>query len=138
MNRVLEVLDAARKLISRSKSYGPINVVYSFPSGAIPPMLRVAEPLIQLDPVTSTTLRKMPLTHRINTSIPQLVDQKACRSCGSKNHLLAECPVLYYSDANNDHQTDWQVSTLGKAWMAQGYTEWQSELELPGYEERKH
>ena len=62
-----------------------------------------------------------------------------CRSCGSKSHLLAECPVLYYFDANNDHQTDWHVSTLGKAWLAQGYPEWQNELELPGpgYEERK-
>ena len=134
---MLEVLDNARKLISRSKSYGPTNVVYSFPSGAIPPMLTGVEPLGQLDSVTLTTLRKVPLTHRVDTSIPQLVDQKACRSCGSKNHLLAECPVLYYSDANNDHQTDWHLSNLGKAWLAQGYTEWQNELELPGYEERK-
>ena len=79
----------------------------------------------------------MPLTHRVDTSTPQLVDQKACRSCDSKNHLLAECPVLHYSDATNDHQIDWHVSTLGKAWLAQGYTEWQNELELPGNEERK-
>ena len=96
-----------------------------------------AEPLVQLDSVKATTLRKVPLTIRVDTSTPQLVDQKVCRSCGSKNHLLAECPVLYYSDANNEHQIDWHVSTLGKAWLLHGYTEWQIELELPGYEDRK-
>ena len=141
MNRLLEVLENARKSISRSKSYGPTNVVYSFPSSAVPPMLTSlegkAEPLVHLDPVKAITLKKMPLNIRVDTSTPQLVDQKACRSCGSKKHLLAECPVLYYSDANNDHQTDWHVSTLGKAWLLQGYTEWQIELELPGYEDRK-
>ena len=43
---------------------------------------------------------------------------------------------LYYSDSNTDHRVDWESSTVGMAWTAVGYTEWQLNLVLPGYEER--
>ena len=50
--------------------------------------------------------------------------------------MLIDCPILYYSDSNTDHSADWEDSTLGMAWAAVGFTEWQQHLVLPGYEDR--
>ena len=50
--------------------------------------------------------------------------------------MLNECPILYYSDSNTDHSADWEDSTLGMAWAAVGFAEWQQHLVLPGYEDR--
>ena len=62
--------------------------------------------------------------------------RRKCRSCGSKSRILNECPILYYSDSNTDHSADREDSTLGMAWAAVGFTEWQQHLVLPGYEDR--
>ena len=72
----------------------------------------------------------------VSTEVPLVPIYQACGSCGSKTHLLMECPVLHYSDANSDYQTEWESSTVGMAWAAAGCTEWQLSLILPGYEDR--
>ena len=50
--------------------------------------------------------------------------------------MLGEYPILYYSDSNTDHSADWENSTLGMAWAAVKFTEWQQNPVLPGYEDR--
>ena len=65
------------------------------------------------------------LAVHVSTEVPLVQVFRACRSYGSKAHLLGECPVLYYSDSNTDHQAEWEGSTVGMAWAAVGFTEWQ-------------
>ena len=62
---------------------------------------------------------------------------RVCRSCGDPKHILADCPVMYYSDTNNDHGCNWSDSFVGKAWLAHGEVMWQERLILPGYETRE-
>ena len=76
------------------------------------------------------------LSVRASTEVPLVPILRLCRSCGTKAHLLTECPVLYYLDAYTNHQVEWESSTVGMAWAAVGYTEWQLNLTLPGYEDR--
>ena len=82
-----------------------------------------------------TTGSYIPTQHglavRVSTEVPFVTNLRACRSCGSKTHMLCECPILYYSDSNIDHQADWKGSTLGMARAAAGITEWQQNLVLP-------
>ena len=76
------------------------------------------------------------LSVRASTEVPLVSMFRPWRSCGATSHTLADCPVLYYSDSNTDHQVDWESYTVRMAWAAVGYTEWQLNLVLPGYEER--
>ena len=47
--------------------------------------------------------------------------------------MLPACPVLYYTDTNNDHSTNWAESVFGRVWLANGEAMWQERLILPGY-----
>ena len=138
LERFIECLDKARVLISISKSYGPTNVVYSFPATAKPPLLtngkggNAPQTLAVRAPQTMTTLPKVSLAHRDDTIALQVITPKVCHSCGSTGHNLHACPVLYMTDSNCDHHIPWAESTLGKAWLVQGYDEHQSSL---GYDE---
>ena len=129
------------------KSYGNPDVVYSFPSSAVPPDVGKKEtgrasvkapshtPSAASGSLTTTVRTPgsyVPTQHGL-VSVVQVY--RACRSCGSKAQLLVECRVLYYSDSNTDHLAEWEGSTLGMAWAAVGFTEWQQHLVLPRYED---
>ena len=67
-------------------------------------------------------------------TVQQYRRSACCRSCGSDEHILTDCPVLYWSDTNTDHHIDWINSKVGKAWAQQGHKKRMPELILPGYE----
>ena len=46
-------------------------------------------------------------------------------------------PVLYYTDINNDHSSNWSESVVGQAWLANSEAMWQERLILPSYENRQ-
>ena len=121
LERIIQCLDKARALISISKSYGPTNVVYSFPATAKPPLLihgkggNAPQTLAVREPMTMTSLPKVSLAHRDDTIALQVITPKVCHSCGSTGHNLHACPVLYVTDSNCDHHIPWAESTLGKA-----------------------
>ena len=137
MMRVITVVTAAREAIRMSRSYGNPDLVYSFPSTAVPPphsskkrgstlATREAEP-----PSGKSTLAV-----RTSLDVP-LVAARVCRSCGNPAHMLPACPVLYYTDTNTDHSCNWSESIVGQAWLANGEDMWQERLILPGYEIRQ-
>ena len=76
------------------------------------------------------------LSVHASTEVPLVPMFRPCRLCGATSHTLADCPIMYYSDSNTNHQVEWESSTVGMAWAAVGYSEWQLNLVLPGYEER--
>ena len=142
--RIIECLENARALISISKSYGPTDMVYSYPATAIPPFLPKGKggsdtplELAVRKPSNNTTLPKAPLARRDDTTPLQVITPKICHSCGSREHNLHVCPVMYATDSNCDHHIPWAESNLGKAWLDQGYDEYQKDLILPGYEDRR-
>ena len=51
--------------------------------------------------------------------------------------MLPAYPVLYYTDTNTDHSTNWSESIVGQALLANGEAMWQERLILPGYEHRQ-
>ena len=137
------------------KSYGNPDVVYSFPPSAHPPEVGKKETgrasvkaPSATPPVTSRSLTTtvhtagsyIPTQHglavRASMEVLFVPNLLACRSCGSKSHMLGECPILCYSDSNTDHSADWEDSTSGMAWAAVGFSEWQQHLVLPGYKDR--
>ena len=59
------------------------------------------------------------ITVRTSLDVPP-VAPRICRSCGNPTHMLPTCPVLYYSDTNNDHSIQWSESAVGQAWLANG------------------
>ena len=150
MLRVGQVLAEARSMMNLIKTYGNLDVVYSFSTSAIPPdvgkketgraSVKAPSPTPSAASRSLTTTVRTPgsyiptqygLTVRASTEVPLVPNIRACCSCGSKTHMLGECPILYYSDSNTDHQADWENSTLGMAWAAVGFTEWEQNLVLP-------
>ena len=115
MMRIITVVSAAREAIRMSRSYGNPDLVYSFPSTAVPPTrsskkrgstlaTREAEP-----PSGKSTLAV-----RTSLDVP-LVAARVCRSCGNPAHMLPVCPVLDYTDTNTDHSCNWSESIVGQA-----------------------
>ena len=68
------------------------------------------------------------------TLLPQ--KPRICRSCGHMGHDVVDCPVLFYTDANNDLHIDWVNSTMVKLWAAEGFDEYDAQTKLPGFEVR--
>ena len=69
--------------------------------------------------------------------VPLVKSKRVCRSCGDPHHSLADCPQLYYTDCNSEHNIDWSESVLGKLWATEGQPKWNGSLKLPGYEKRE-
>ena len=137
------------------KSYGNPNVVHSFPTSANPhdvgkketgrASVKAPSPTPSLTSRSLTTIVRTPgsyiptqhgLAVRAFREVPFVPNLRECRLFRPKTHMLGECPILYYSDSNTDHQADWEDSTLGMAWAAVGFTEWQQHLVRPRYEDR--
>ena len=138
MMRIIAVVTAARETIRMSRSYSNPDIAYSFPSTAVPPprsTKRRASTLAIRD--VDTPSGSSNLAVRSSIDVPLVTAVRVCRSCGNPAHILDECPVLYYSDTNNNHGCNWSDSFVGKAWLAQGEVMWQERLILPGYETRK-
>ena len=77
-------------------------------------------------------------TQAVRTSLDvSLVAARVCRSFENPAHMLPACPVLYYTDTNNDNSCNWSESIVGQAWLANGEAMWQERLILPGYEIRQ-
>ena len=66
----------------------------------------------------------------------QLAPQPPCRSCGHTGHEVQFCPVLFYSDANNELHLEWKDSKMGIFWYGLGFNAYDNEAQLPGYEVR--
>jgi hypothetical protein len=137
MLRIIAVVSAARESIRMSASYGDPTQVYSYPSTAVPPSKsrkRMAEREAQ-----PTFSGKSTLAVRDVEEVPLMVatTTKVCRSCGDSSHTLRQCPSMYYTDTNNDHNVEWVDSKLGKTWADNGEVKWQEHLILPGYENRR-
>ena len=117
--------------------YGSIDKIYSSPTPAAMPFNPNRQPQIKLaarDPVTGQSTAKQILATRTDsTAVPPLARSACCRSCGSDEHILTDCPVLYWSDTNTDHHIDWINSKVGKLWAQQGHKKRMAELVLPGY-----
>ena len=119
-----------------SRSYGNPDLVYSFPSTAVPPprsLQKRGSTLVAEAPSGRSTLAV-----RTSLDVP-LVAARVFRSCGNPAHMLPACPVLYYTDTdtNNDHSSNWSESIVGRAWLANGEAMWQVRLILPSYENRQ-
>ena len=152
--RLTRCITMVRNMVNKISHYGPTDVLITLPSrGSDAQMVRSTLP------VRSNTVQLLPQPSRSSTPSliasayqPQrreleqrsadeppvtLLPQKprACRSCGHMGHETSDCPVLFYTDANND-LIDWVNSTLGKLWAAEGYNECDSNTKLPGYEVR--
>lgn len=136
--RIMLVLASARKKINEVKMYGSIDKIYSSPTPAIMPFNPNRQPQIKLatrDPVTGQSTAKQILATRTDsTAVPPLARSACCHSCGSEEHILTDCPVLYWSDTNTDHHIDWINSKVGKLWAQQGHKKRMPELIRPGYE----
>ena len=108
MMRIIAVVTAARETIHMSRSYGNPDIVYSFPSTAIPPprstQKRASTLAIRDVDIPSGSSN---LAVRSTLDEPLMSAARVCRSCGNPAHILNECPVLYYSDTNNDHGCNW-------------------------------
>ena len=107
MMRVITVVSAAREAIRMSRSYSNPDLIYSFPSTAVPPprasQKRESTLAIRdVDPPSG----KSTLAVRTSLDVPP-VAPRVCRSCGNPAHMLPACPVLYYTDTNNDHSIQW-------------------------------
>ena len=138
MMRIIAVVTAARETIHMSRSYGNPDIVYSFPSTAVPPSRSTkkrASTLAIRD--VDTPSGSSNLAVRSSLDVPLVAAVRVCRSCGNPAHILNECPVLYYTDTNNDHACNWSDSIVGKAWLAQSEVMWEERLILPGYETRE-
>ena len=121
MMRIIAVVTAAREATRMSRSYGNPEIVYSFPSTAVPPprsTKKRASTLAIRD--VDTPSGSSNLAVRSSLDVPLVAAVRVCRSCGNPAHILTECPVLYYSDTNNDHACNRSDSIVGKAWLAQG------------------
>ena len=81
-----------------------------------------------------TSIEKSTQAVRSSLDVPLVAATRVCRSCGNPAHMLNDCPVLYYTDINNDHYCNWSGSIVGKAWLANSE---QERLILPGYENRE-
>ena len=142
MLRIGQVVAEARSMMNLIKSYGNPDVVYSFPTSAVPPdvgkkgtgrtSVKAPSPTPpaasrSLTTTVRTPASYVPTQHGLavcaSTEVPLVQVFRACRSCGSKAHLLVEFPAVYYSDSNTDHQAEWEGSTVGMAWAAVGFTE---------------
>ena len=76
-------------------------------------------------------------TRRVHSTEPiKRAPLPPCRSCGHATHTTQLCPVLFYTDANNDLHIEWANSSVGKAWMAAGFATYDFDMCLPGYENR--
>ena len=138
MMRIIAVVTAAREAIHMSRSYGNPDIVYSFPSTAVPSprsTKKRASTLAIRD--VDTPSGSSNLAVRSSLDVPLVAAVRVCRSCGNPAHILNECPVLYYSDTNNDHGCNWSDSFVSKASLAQGEVMWQERLILPGCEIRE-
>ena len=134
MIRVITVRSAAREAIRMSRSYSNPDLIYSFPSTAVPPPRSSQKrestlAIREADPPSG----KSTLAIRTSLDAP-LVAARVCRSCGNPAHMLPACPVLYYTDTNNDHSINWSESAVDRAWLANGEAMWQERLILPSYE----
>ena len=103
MMRIITVVSAAHKAIRMSRSYGNPDLIYSFPSTAVPPSRSSKKrgstlAIREADPPSG----KSTLAVRTSLDVP-LVATRVCRSCGNSAHMLPACPLLYYTDTNTDH-----------------------------------
>ena len=130
--RIISVVSAAREAIRMSRSYGNPDLIYSFPSTAVPPLRasQKRESTLAIRDVDSPS-GKSTLAVRTSLDVPP-VAPRVCRSCGNPAHMLPACPVLCYTDTNNDHSIQWSESAVGQAWLANGESMWQERLILPG------
>ena len=139
--RILQVLALARKKINEVKMYGQVDKMRANPIPDVWPHNPNRQKPIRLadrDPETGQSTAKQILADHPNggTAVPPLARSACCRSCGSAEHTLTLCPVLYWSDTNTDHHIDWHNSKVGKLWAASGYTVRAGAKVLPGYEKR--
>ena len=127
MLRIIAVVTAARETIRMSRSYGNPDIVYSFPSTAVLP------PRSTIKLASTLAIRDVDSNLAVHSSldVPLVAAVRVCRSCGNPAHILNECPVLHYTDTNNDHACNWSDSFVGKAWLAQ------ERHILSGYETRE-
>ena len=76
-------------------------------------------------------------TKRVHSGEPiKMVPTPPCRSCGHTNHTTQLCPVLFYTDANNDLHIEWCNSVVGRLWGVAGFPAYNFDYSLPGYENR--
>ena len=120
MMRLISVVSAAREAIRMSRSYGNPDLIYSFPSTAVPP-LRASQKRESTVAIRDADPPSGKSTLAVRTSLEVLpVAPRVCRSCDNSAHMLPACPVLYYTDTNNDHSIQWSESAVGQAWLANG------------------
>ena len=124
MLRIGQVLAEARAMMNLIKSYGNPETVHLFPASAVPSDVGKKEtsrasakasspaPSASSRSVTATvrTPSSYVPTHglsvRASTEVPLVSMFRPCPSCGAKSHVLADCPVLYFSDSNTNRQVE--------------------------------
>ena len=102
MMRVITVVSAAHEAIRMSRSYGNPDLVYSFPSTAVPrPRSSKKRGSTLATREAESPSGKSTLAVHTSLDVP-LVAARVCRSRGNPAHMLPACPVLYYTDTDTD------------------------------------
>ena len=110
MLRIGQVLAEARSMMKLIKSYGNPETVYSFPASAVPLDVGKKETTRATSRKVTATVRtpssyvltQHGLSVRASTKVPLVPMFRPCQPCGA-----ADCPILYYSDSNTNHQVEW-------------------------------
>ena len=70
-------------------------------------------------------------TGKIITSSPSTNTNTSCASCGYSSHNNAACPYLKLAGTNFSSEKRWAQSSMGKAWKAAGFDQFQPNLPVP-------
>ena len=82
---------------------------------------------LKSDGVTKRTPLKGPIA---------MISLPPCRSCGHTTHKVAACPVLFYTDDNNELHLEWKDSPMGEEWASDNYTTHSMDIALPGHKDQ--
>ena len=112
-------------MVKKISHYGPTDVVVTLPlrgsdgqtTRSTPSLKSTAVQLVpqpqlisQPSQIASAYQQRSELEKRSPSETPvSLLPQRPriCRSCGHVGHDIGLCPVLFYTDANNDLHIDW-------------------------------
>ena len=131
MHRLLRCIGDVRTSIKKNESYGDPSKVYHY----LQTSPRHTSDSRPSTPGPSTS--RLPALARRSAPVPAApLVEPVCASCGHRGHARTACPYRYNSDANNDLDSSWADSYLGRKWLSHGHSQYEVDLVLPGFEER--
>jgi hypothetical protein len=131
MRRLHRCINDVRASMKTNESYGDPSRVYHFPH-------ETPRRTSDYRPATSgpSTSRPAALARRPAPIPATPPEETVCASCGHRGHARAGCPHRYLNDTNNEADSAWADSFIGKKWLLHGHRQYEVDLVLPGYENR--